>query len=101
MRPALAGSYEAVFHRAGVPRFLLPLRTDLDLAAALAKPRLERAIDVLYLPETERRSHYFHANLSEQFDCVLHFDRTRATEPLERTADWEAGELAETYPSGL
>ncbi|MBI4485717.1 MAG: erythromycin esterase family protein [Acidobacteria bacterium] len=101
VRPALAGSYEKVFHDAGVSRFLLPLRTDLELASALLTPRLERAIGVLYLPETERRSHYFHARLSEQFDYVLHFDQTRASEPLERSAMWEAGEVAETFPSGL
>ena len=101
VRPALAGSYERLFHDAHVPRFLLPLRTDLELASVLAAPRLERAIGVLYLPETERASHYFHARLPEQFDFVLHFDETRAVEPLERNALWEAGEVAETFPSGL
>jgi len=101
VRPSLAGSYERLFHEVGVPRFLLPLRTDLDLSSALNTPRLERAIGVLYLPETERQSHYFRARLAEQFDYVLHFDDTRAVEPLERSPLWEAGELAETYPSGL
>jgi len=101
VRPALAGSYERLFHEAGIPRFLLPLRTDLELASALAAPRLERAIGVIYAPQTERRSHYFHARLPEQFDFVLHFDETRAVEPLERDAAWEAGEVAETFPSGL
>ncbi|OFV90196.1 MAG: hypothetical protein A3H95_05205 [Acidobacteria bacterium RIFCSPLOWO2_02_FULL_64_15] len=101
VRPALAGSYERIFHETGIPRFLLPLRTDLDLASALAGPHLERAIGVIYAPDTERRSHYFHARLAEQFDFVLHIDETRAVEPLERTAAWEAGEVAETYPSGL
>ena len=101
VRPALAGSYERLFHEVNVPRFLLPLRTDFELSAALATPRLERAIGVLYVPETERASHYFHARLSTQFDFVLHFDETRALEPLERSALWEAGEVAETFPSGL
>jgi erythromycin esterase-like protein/predicted phosphoribosyltransferase len=101
VRPALAGSYERLFHETTIPRFLLPLRSDAELSSALAAPRLERAIGVLYLPETERRSHYFHARLSAQFDVVLHFDTTRAVEPLERTARWEAGEVAETFPSGL
>ena len=107
VRPALAGSYERLFHETSasnatrIPRFLLPLRTDLELSSALAAPRLERAIGVLYLPETERGSHYFHASLSGQFDFVLHFDETRALEPLERSALWEAGEVAETFPSGL
>ncbi len=101
VRPALAGSYERLFHETQIPRLLIPLRTDLDVAAALRGPRLERAIGVLYIPETERASHYFHAKLAEQFDFVLHFDETRAVEPLERSALWEAGEVAETFPSGL
>ena len=101
VRPALAGSYERLFHEVHIPRFLVPLRTDLELSSALSVPRLERAIGVLYLPETERASHYFHARLSDQFDFVLHFDETRALEPLERSAFWEAGEVAETFPSGL
>jgi erythromycin esterase-like protein/predicted phosphoribosyltransferase len=101
VRPALAGSYERLFHDTGIPRLLVPLRTDLELASALAGPRLERAIGVLYVPESERASHYFHARLSEQFDFVLHFDETRAVEPLERNALWDAGEVAETFPSGL
>jgi erythromycin esterase-like protein/predicted phosphoribosyltransferase len=101
VRPALAGSYERLFHDVQIPRFLLPLRTDLALSSALAGPRLERAIGVLYLPETERVSHYFRARLPEQFDFVLHFDETRALEPLERSALWDAGEVAETFPSGL
>ena len=50
---------------------------------------------------SERASHYFHARLPEQFDFVLHFDETRAVEPLERNGLWEAGEVAETFPSGL
>jgi erythromycin esterase-like protein len=65
---------------------------------ALRERRLERAIGVIYRPETERHSHYFGAHLSAQFDAVLHFDETRALEPLERTAGWEAGEPPETYP---
>ena len=101
VRPSLAGSYERLFHETGLPRCLLPLRTDLELASILGAPRLERAIGVLYLPETERRSHYFHARLADQFDFVVHIDETRAVEPLERDALWEAGEVAETYPSGL
>ena len=102
VRPSLAGSVEQLFHQAGIPRFVLPLRTDRELAAVLARPRLQRAIGVLYLPETERRSHYFHARLADQFDYVIHIDETRAVEPLERTPSWlDTSELAETYPSGL
>jgi erythromycin esterase-like protein/predicted phosphoribosyltransferase len=101
VRPSLAASYERLFHESRLEWFLLPLRTNLDLASALAHPRLERAIGVLYLPETERRSHYFHARLPDQFDYVIHIDETRAVEPLERTAAWDVGEFAETFPSGL
>jgi erythromycin esterase-like protein len=76
----------------------------LDAAAgdALREKRLERAIGVIYNPESERVSHYFNAALSEQFDAVVHWDRTRAVEPLELTSGWEAGEEApETYPTGM
>jgi erythromycin esterase-like protein len=64
----------------------------------LRAPRLERAIGVIYRPETERRSHYFWAHLPDQFDAVLHFDETRAVKPLETTAHWGAGEVPETFP---
>ena len=72
-----------------------------QLAALLAEPRLQRAIGVIYKPETERWSHYFHARLTKQFDAVIHLDQTEAMEPLERTSEWDEGELAETYPSAL
>ena len=101
VRPSLSGSYERLLHEAGMPRLLLPLRTDLELAAAMSPRRLERAIGVIYRPDTERRSHYFHARLANQFDVVVHIDETRAVEPLERTALWTRGEPAETYPTGL
>jgi erythromycin esterase-like protein len=100
VRPALAGSYESVFHATGLRNFVLDLRGG-GAAVALAMPRLERAIGVVYRPDTERQSHYFQAALPRQFDFVLHYDRTRAVEPLERTALWERGELPETYPSSL
>jgi erythromycin esterase-like protein len=101
VRPALPESYEALFHEARDPNFLLDLRTDRELRTALSTPRLERAIGVIYRPETERSSHYFAAQLPSQFDAVLHYDMTRAVEPLERTGVWERGEIPETYPSAL
>jgi erythromycin esterase-like protein/predicted phosphoribosyltransferase len=101
VRPALLDSYERIFHESGLGWFLLPLKTDEALASALSGRRLERAIGVLYKPETERRSHYFHAKLAAQFDYVIHIDDTRAVEPLERSSAWEAAEPRETYPSGL
>jgi erythromycin esterase-like protein len=101
VRPAVFGSYKSVFHASGLLNALLDFRDRGAAALALATPRLERAIGVVYRPETERQSHYFEATLSRQFDLVLHYDRTRAVEPLERTALWERGELPETYPSSL
>jgi len=101
VRPALADSYESLFHDVGVGRFLINLRDPGSASAGLRQPMLERAIGVIYLPETERASHYFHARLSDQFDAVLHFDETRAVEPLERSGEWEVGEVPETFPSGM
>ncbi|HEV8583331.1 MAG TPA: erythromycin esterase family protein [Methylomirabilota bacterium] len=97
VRPALAGSYEALFHDLRLPRFLLDCRAP-GAAENLGLPRLERAIGVIYRPDTERASHYFTARLLDQFDAVLHFDETRAVAPLERTAEWETGEVPETFP---
>jgi erythromycin esterase-like protein len=94
-------SYEALFHEAGIPNFLLVMRRNRKVIEHLKTPHLERAIGVIYRPDTERWSHYFHASLSQQFDAVIHFDETRAVEPLERTAEWEEGELPETYPFGI
>jgi len=93
-----ADSYEGLMHASGLARFMLPLR---DGVRALLEPRLERAIGVIYRPETERQSHYFFARLPEQFDALIHIDTTRAVEPLERNAEWNAAELPETYPAGV
>ena len=101
VRPALPDSYEALFHEADAGNFLLDLRAPTDAVSGLTSPRLERAIGVIYRPETERISHYFHARLPHQFDAMLHYDQTRAVEPLERTAVWDRGELPETFPSAL
>ena len=101
VRRALPGSYESLFHRLGIPRFALDLRQLGEAAGGLREPRLERAIGVLYLPATERGSHYFGVLLPGQFDTVIHLDVTTAVEPLERLSLWDAGEPAETYPYGL
>jgi erythromycin esterase-like protein len=101
VRPGLPGSYEAFFHEMGIPRFLLMMPERSDAAAELSEPRLERAIGVIYRPESERLSHYFHARLPRQFDAVLHFDQTRAVEPLERNPEWVTDEVPETFPSAL
>ena len=83
VRPSMPGSYEALFHGLGMPSFALTLPRATHLAQGLREPMLERAIGVIYLPESELASHYFRARLSDQFDAVIHFDRTRAVEPLE------------------
>jgi erythromycin esterase-like protein len=104
VRPALAGSYEDLFHRLGLAGFWLPLGQLAEAAGGLHEPRLERAIGVLYQPETERHSHYFRASLPYQFDLVLHVDHTRALEPLEYAPAWgpeEQAEAPQTYPTGL
>ncbi|MDB5405191.1 MAG: Erythromycin esterase [Rhodospirillales bacterium] len=101
VRPALPGSYEAMFHHAHPARFLLTWREGDRVARDLRDACLERAIGVIYRPETERMSHYFQARLADQFDAVLHFDETRAVEPLEYTAEWEVGEVPETFPFAL
>jgi len=97
VRKALPESYEALFHATGLSNFLLILNNKKIVPEKL----LERAIGVIYRPETERASHYFYANLAEQFDAVIHCDKTRAVEPLEKTTLWVQGEVPETYPSGL
>ena len=75
------------------------------LSRAAAEPldmvRLGRAIGVIYLPDTERQSHYYHVRPGEQFDALIHLDRTTALEPLEAGSEWIAGEAPETYPTGL
>jgi erythromycin esterase-like protein len=101
VRPALPDSYEDVFHRTGVPAFYLPLAQAEALHAPFNQPRLERAIGVIYRPETERWSHYFQARLAAQFDGVVHIDATRAVEPLEPVHPWVENEVPETYPSGV
>jgi len=100
--PALPESYEALFHEQGGD-FYLDLGGPPSLVTALDVPRLERAIGVIYRPDTERQSHYFHAHLPRQFDAVFHYDHTRAVEPLDRTPAWGPGEaeLPETYPTAL
>jgi len=101
VRPAMPGSYEELFHDVAIPAFALTLPPDSHVAGGLREPRLERAIGVIYRPESEVASHYFHARLSDQFDAIIHIDETQAVEPLELTAEWGVGEPAETFPSGV
>jgi len=99
VRPALQGSYEDLLHHAPAQDFVVRLGDDAP--EPLTSTQLERAIGVIYRPETERLSHWFHANISSQFDAVIHLDTTSAVHPLDRTPLWDAGEPPETYPTGL
>ncbi|MBN8530902.1 MAG: erythromycin esterase family protein [Alphaproteobacteria bacterium] len=101
VRPAMNESCEALLHETGVGDFMLLLRDNDKLVRHLGLSRLQRAIGVLYLPQTERQSHYFFTKLPEQFDAVIHLDTTRALKPLEATGLWHKGEVFETYPSGM
>jgi len=100
VRPARSDSHEALLHTVGLPQFWLATSDDA-VNGALSRTRLERAIGVIYRPETELQSHYFDADLARQFDAVIHMDLTHALEPLERTPLWDRGEPAETFPTGL
>ncbi len=100
VRPALEGSYEQVLHEVGRAAFGLDLQ-ERAVADALTSERLERAIGVIYRPETERVSHWFQARLTEQFNAVIHIDQTRAVEPLTPQPAHRPGEVPETFPSGI
>jgi protein-L-isoaspartate(D-aspartate) O-methyltransferase len=100
VRPAHPESYERVCHDAEVAAFTLALRAPRRDAVRqeLLPPRLERAIGVIYRPETELASHYFQAVLPEQFDEYVWFDETRAVTPLGQV---ETHGMPDTYPFGL
>jgi erythromycin esterase-like protein len=100
VRPGLAGSYEAMFHELGIPRFLLTLDKRRALPAELRARHLQRAIGVIYKPETERQSHYFGARLADQFDYMIHLDETRGIKPLEVYSE-HPEEAPETFPTGI
>jgi erythromycin esterase-like protein len=100
VRPSHKDSYEQIFHQTELPRFFLNLR-DRETEEILRQPQLERAIGVIYRPETERVSHYFTARLSEQFDGVIHFDETHAVQPLDKVSGWTHEDVPETFPEGL
>ena len=101
VRPALNGSVEELFHEVERSEFLISPMLSRAAAEPLDVVRLGRAIGVIYLPDTERQSHYYHVRPGEQFDALIHLDRTTALEPLEAGSVWIAGETPETYPSGL
>lgn len=107
VRPALEGSYERLCHDTGIGAFVLPLRGDAaaprpgedeGVREVLSAPRLERAIGVIYRPQSERHSHYFHATLPRQFDEYVWIDETTAVQPLPTVL--QPG-LPDTYPFGV
>jgi erythromycin esterase-like protein len=100
VRDALDGSHESLLHRTARDNFWIATG-DVAQDPLLSQERFARAIGVIYRPESERQSHYLRTNLTRQFDVVIHLDHTSALEPLDRTTSWDAGEPAETYPSGL
>jgi erythromycin esterase-like protein len=99
IRPARRESCEYLFRRSGLERFFLALCEGIE--EPMREPLLERAIGVVYRPETELASHYFQTSLSEQFDAVFHLDETTALEPLDVNEEWTSHEPADTYPFGL
>lgn len=107
VRPALPDSVESLMHELSraapqrMARFVLPIRERAAVAAALPKSLLERAIGVIYRPETERLSHYFEVDVARQFDALIHVDHSSAVRPLESSPHWRLEEFPETYPSGL
>jgi erythromycin esterase-like protein len=99
VRPGLSGSIESLLHDVGEPQFMMDLHD--ERLGGFATPLLERAIGVIYRPKTERQSHYFHARITEQFDALIHVDRSTALVPLEPSPHWYHEEVPETYPTGL
>lgn len=100
VRPAREGSFEHAFRQSGIARSLTDWRNgaNRELVSALSHPRLERAIGVIYRPETELQSHYFEAVMAEQFDAFVWFERTSAVTPLGHERPQGS---PETYPFGL
>jgi erythromycin esterase-like protein len=99
VRPALTGSIESLLHDVGLPQCMMDLHD--QRLGGFATPLLERAIGVIYRPQTERQSHYFQARITDQFDALIHVDRSTALVPLEPSPHWYHEEVPETYPSGL
>lgn len=100
VRPSHRQSFEWQFHLTGLPGLILPMRPgqEFDVVTELSTPRLERAIGVIYRPETELASHYFEADLPRQFDEYVWIDKTSAVTPL--SARQTEG-LPDTYPFGI
>ncbi len=102
VRDGLPGSWEDLLHQTtDSERLLLPLRGNIELRPFASERRLQRAIGVIYRPETERQSHYFHTRLPDQFDALIHIDETHALDPLDTGIVATGHEAPETFPSGI
>jgi erythromycin esterase-like protein len=101
VRPGMDGSYERLFHDIGTDRFVVYPNDDPKLAQALRRPLLQRAIGVIYRPRTERVSHYFEARLADQFDAMIHIDRTTALRELAPHMPQIDQGVPETFPAGV
>lgn len=101
VNPGLTGSYEELFYHIKHKNFLLHLINNNQLEHLLSPARLQRAIGVIYRPETERMSHYFFTRLPYQFDSLIHLDETTAVKPLDISQQWQQEEWPETYPTGI
>jgi erythromycin esterase-like protein len=103
IRPSRPDSWEHQFLKAGVPASLTDWRdpTRKELRRVLSKPLLERAIGVIYRPETERGSHYFEATLAEQFDAMIWIEQTQPVTALALPKSQRLEPEDETYPFGV
>jgi len=101
VREGLEGSWEDTLHRCGQDRALLVIRGDAAVRELASTPLLQRAIGVIYRPDTERQSHYLETRLADQFDALIHIDETNAVEPLDDDNPAVGAEPPETYPSGV
>jgi erythromycin esterase-like protein len=87
--PGFTESYEELFHHVPYKNFILNMNGNETLDHYLKIPRLQRAIGVIYRPETERLSHYYFTHLPYQFDSIIHLDKTHAVQPLVMNKEWK------------
>lgn len=103
VQPAFEDSIESFFHLSDKKAFYIALDEDPAIYQFFdTKDYLQRAIGVVYLPQVERHSHYFSAEITRQFDVIIHFDVSHAVEPFDKSTEWqEAEDAPETFPFGV
>ncbi|MGA4532954.1 erythromycin esterase family protein [Ectopseudomonas chengduensis] len=101
--PSHPDSWEQRFLCTGVPAALFDWRDAgrTTLRHAVSEPLLQRAIGVIYRPQTERHSHYYETVLGEQFDAYLWFETTTAITPLPSPSGDKHCRESETFPFGF